>query len=85
MQVSDVRARRDPIEHVKRLLIDNGLAEAGELKAMEKEIKKEIDSAIERAKGDAMPSEETMFEDVYVAAEGIAARGTRPGVWHKLA
>ena len=79
-----MRARRDPIEHVKRLLIDNGLAEAGELKSMERDIKKENDAAIEKAKGDALPGVETMFEDVYVASEGIAARGTRSGVWHKL-
>ncbi len=82
--MSDVRARRDPIEHVKRLLIDHGLTEAAELKAMEKEIKKEIEAAIEKAKGDALPGTETMFEDVYVAAGGVSARGTRPGVWHKL-
>ncbi len=79
-----MRARRDPIEHVKRLLIDNGLAEAGELKAVEKEIKKEIETAIEKAKGDALPGPETMFEDVYVASGGVSARGTRPGIWHKL-
>lgn len=82
--MSDVRARRDPIEHVKRLLIDNDLAEAGELKAIEKEIKKEVETAIEKAKGDALPGQEAMFEDVYVATGGASARGTRPGTWHKL-
>lgn len=82
--MSDVRARRDPIEHVKRLLIDNGLAEAAELKAVEKEIKKEIDGAIEKAKGDSLPGSETMFEDVYVAPGGVSARGTRSGIWHEL-
>lgn len=84
-EVTDVRNRRDPLEHVRRILIDNGLAEASEIKAMEKDIKKEIDAAIEKAKADPLPSADIMFEDVYVAADGISARGTRPGVWHKLA
>ena len=43
-----------------------------------------IEAAIEKAKGDALPGPETMFEDVYVAAGGVSARCTRPGVWHKL-
>jgi len=84
-EVTDVRNRRDPLEHVRRILIDNGLAEAAEIKAIEKDIKKEIDAAIEKAKADPLPSAEVMYEDVYVKADGIAARGTKPGVWHKLA
>ena len=31
-----MRQQRDPVEHVRKLLIDNKLAEAGELKAIEK-------------------------------------------------
>lgn len=31
-----MRQQRDPVEHVRKLLLDNKLAEAGELKAIEK-------------------------------------------------
>ena len=37
-----MRTARDPIEFVKNLLVDNSLAEAQELKEIEKDIRKEV-------------------------------------------
>lgn len=36
-----VRRARDPIEHVRRLLLDNGVADADGLKRIEKEVRKQ--------------------------------------------
>lgn len=34
--MTSVRAQRDPVEHVRKLLLDHGLADAAEIKAIEK-------------------------------------------------
>lgn len=41
-EIASMRTARDPIEFVKNLLVDNGLAEAQELKEIEKDIRKEV-------------------------------------------
>lgn len=41
-EIASMRTARDPIEFVKNLLVDNGLAEAQELKDIEKDIRKEV-------------------------------------------
>ena len=35
-EISTMRQQRDPIEHVRKLLLDNGFADASELKKLEK-------------------------------------------------
>lgn len=35
-EIANVRQKRDPVEHVRKLLLDNGLADAAELKKIEK-------------------------------------------------
>lgn len=83
-EISNIRQKRDPIEHVRRLLLDNKMCEASELKAIEKSLKKEIDSAVEKAKSDPYPPLDEVFSHVYLQADGIKVRGARPGVHHKL-
>ena len=39
-EITNVRQTRDPIEIVRKLLLDNGMAKEDELKAIEKQIKK---------------------------------------------
>lgn len=73
-EITSVRQQRDPIEHVRKLLIDTGLADASELKAIEKETKKEVDADIELAKKAALPPPEELWEDVYKAGLGMTLR-----------
>ena len=60
------------MEHVRRLLLDNGLADAAELKVIEKKVKQEVDSAVEKAKADAPPPLEEMFSNIY--ADGLKSQ-----------
>lgn len=39
-EIQGIRRARDPIEHVRTLLLEHGFADAQELKRIEKEIKK---------------------------------------------
>ncbi len=78
-EISSMRQQRDPIEHVRRLLIDNKMCEPSELKAIEKSIKKEIDEAVEKAKADPYPPMDYLHRHVYADAKGIRVRGARRG------
>ena len=37
-----VRRARDPIDHIRKLLVDHNILEQNDLKKMEREIKKEV-------------------------------------------
>lgn len=45
-EVQGVRRARDPIEHVRKLIVDHGVAQSDELKKMERSIKKEVRTTI---------------------------------------
>jgi pyruvate dehydrogenase E1 component subunit alpha len=64
-EVSAVRSDRDCIDKVKTRLLDQGWATAKELKAMEKEIRKEVDVATEAAKAASAPADAELYNDVY--------------------
>lgn len=74
-EITSIRQQRDPIEHVRKLLLDNGFAETSELKSIEKEIKREIDTAIEESKAADVPPLDMLWSHVYANSEGIKVRG----------
>lgn len=74
-EITSIRQQRDPVEHVRRLLLDNGLAEASDLKAIEKSIKQEVDAAVEKAKADVAMAPEELYANVYVDGLNMEIRG----------
>ena len=80
-EVTTMRQARDPVERVRKLIIDNGFAEAGDLKATEKRIKGEIDTAIEECKAAAVPEPSMLQTNLYLDPCGIQMRGTRSDHW----
>merc|ERR550514_2011062 len=64
-EVGGVRQSRDPIDHVKRLLTENDMCSADEIKAMEKEIRGEVANALARAKAGSFPPPHALYEEVY--------------------
>jgi pyruvate dehydrogenase E1 component alpha subunit len=74
-EISNIRQKRDPIEHVRKLLLDHELVDAAEIKGIEKEVKKMIDSAVEKAKAAPVPPMEDLYKNVYVDGLGMVVRG----------
>ena len=64
-EVNAVKAERDPIDKVKFMLIETGQATEEELKAIEKDIRKEVDDATEKAKAAPFPTVKDLYNDVY--------------------
>ncbi|KAM3188802.1 hypothetical protein ACQJBY_067643 [Aegilops geniculata] len=74
-EIAGIRQERDPIERVRKLLLTHDLATAQELKDMEKEIRKEVDTAIAKAKESPMPDTSELFKNVYVNDCGLESFG----------
>lgn len=80
-EVSTMRQARDPVERVRKLILDHGFAEASELKAMEKAIKKDLDTAIEECKAAPFPDEMLLYSNIYKEPLESQMRGATKDYW----
>ena len=82
-EVAGVRKTRDPIERAKRYLLELELADAAELKAIEQEVREEVEDAVHFAKEAAQPSRDLLFQDIHVGqTEQFFIRGCDRTVNH---
>ena len=63
-EINDVRKNRDPVEIVRKLLLDNSWAQESELKEIEKKIRAEIEADVEKIKNDPEPSPEDLYTNI---------------------
>merc|ERR1719440_2375164 len=59
-EVAGVRKTRDPVERAKRYLLELELATAAEIKAIEADVRKEVDEAVEGAKAMLPPERDLL-------------------------
>lgn len=79
-EIQEVRQTRDPITSLKELIISREIAPQEELKAIELEVKTEIDEATKKARNDAELAVAELSYDIYCAAENIpTVRNMHPG------
>ncbi|CAM9163127.1 unnamed protein product, partial [Ectocarpus fasciculatus] len=69
-EVGSVRSARDPVEYAKKLMLDFEMATAEELKQVEKQIRSEVQGALERAKSASVPPVEELYKDVFADSNG---------------
>mmetsp|Transcript_44127 Transcript_44127/g.138648 ORF Transcript_44127/g.138648 Transcript_44127/m.138648 type:complete len:391 (-) Transcript_44127:1240-2412(-) len=69
-EIQQYRQAKDPIEYVKKVLIEHDLATADELKALEKELRKEVQNALAEAKASPEPDASELFTNIYIAPDG---------------
>ncbi|CAH1799842.1 unnamed protein product [Owenia fusiformis] len=75
-EVQEVRQKRDPIMLFKEKILTSNLATADEIKAVDKQVRKEVDSAVERSRNDPEIELEALYEHVYVdQAKDFPIRG----------
>lgn len=72
-EIAKIRETRDPIEVVRKMLLDNSWADEKELKDIEKKIRADIEADVEKIKNDPEPAPEELFTDIL--KEKIEARG----------
>ncbi|MCA0922920.1 pyruvate dehydrogenase (acetyl-transferring) E1 component subunit alpha [Pseudooceanicola nanhaiensis] len=64
-EVQKMREEKDPIEHVRELLISGGHATEDDLKAIDKEIKDIVNESADFAKESPEPALEELWTDIY--------------------
>jgi pyruvate dehydrogenase E1 component alpha subunit len=65
-EVEEQKAKRDPIEHVKKLLIDGGHASEDALKDIDREIRAVVAASAEFAQASPEPDPSELMTDVYL-------------------
>lgn len=70
-EIQEVRQTRDPITSFKELIMTREITTQDELKAIELEVKNEIDEATKKARVDAELSVSELSNDIYCEAENI--------------
>ncbi|MDB2415379.1 pyruvate dehydrogenase (acetyl-transferring) E1 component subunit alpha [Rickettsiales bacterium] len=66
-EVDDIKETRDPIERLKKLIIDKKFATEQELKKIDKDVRQNIADAAEECKLSPEPDEGELWTDIYVA------------------
>jgi pyruvate dehydrogenase E1 component alpha subunit len=67
-EVDDVKSHRDPIELVKKRLIDSGAADEDSLKAIDREIRATVTAAAQFAQESPEPDASELMTDIYLDA-----------------
>lgn len=72
-EVGGVRQARDPIDYVKKLLIDFNMCTTEEIKQMEKDLRNSVQDSLTAAKAGKFPPPEWLYEDIYATADNKSA------------
>jgi pyruvate dehydrogenase E1 component alpha subunit len=67
-EVDEFKAKRDPIEHVKKLITDKGYADETALKDMDREIRAVVTESAEFAQSSPEPDPSELMTDIYIEA-----------------
>ncbi|MDX2277129.1 MAG: pyruvate dehydrogenase (acetyl-transferring) E1 component subunit alpha [Hyphomonadaceae bacterium] len=65
-EVDEVRTHRDPIDHVRKLILDAGHASEDALKEMDREIRDEVVASAEFAQKSPEPDPSELMTDIYL-------------------
>eukprot|EP00163_Fabomonas_tropica_P012946 TRINITY_DN2434_c0_g1_i1.p1 TRINITY_DN2434_c0_g1~~TRINITY_DN2434_c0_g1_i1.p1 ORF type:complete len:322 (+),score=126.70 TRINITY_DN2434_c0_g1_i1:595-1560(+) len=72
-EVSKVREERDPIKNLQKRMVEAGYATMDELKAIDKEVRADVDKQTKAAKAQPEPADKELFTDI-VLGEHIPHR-----------
>lgn len=70
-EIAFTRSTRDPLEFVKKTMIEAGFADAEEIKSIEKQIRKEVQAEVIKAKEGPMPTADDLFTYIYAKDTSI--------------
>ncbi|MBX2857006.1 MAG: pyruvate dehydrogenase (acetyl-transferring) E1 component subunit alpha [Rhodobacteraceae bacterium] len=66
-EVQKMRSERDPIEHVREMLVSAGHASEDDLKAIDREVKSRVNASADFALESPEPAVEELWTDIYAA------------------
>lgn len=74
-EVQEVRQQRDPISSFRSRIVEANLVTEAELKDVDKDVRKEVDDAVGKAKSDPRPAITETYTHVYHNTPGYSVRG----------
>lgn len=74
-EVNEFRKERDPVERIKKLILDHSVATTAEIKKAERAIKGEVDKSVEHAKSAPIPPNGWLWKNIYVNPSNTLMRG----------
>ncbi|XP_023348976.1 probable pyruvate dehydrogenase E1 component subunit alpha, mitochondrial [Eurytemora carolleeae] len=77
-EVQEVRQTRDPITGFRDRIVGAGLVEVSELKAIEAQVRKDVDADVKKVKADGEIGQEELTYDIYEENLGGQVRGVAP-------
>ncbi len=66
-EIQRMRSNSDPITGLKQILLDMEVCAEDELKALDKNVRAEMDKAVADAKASPEPTADNLYKDIYVA------------------
>mmetsp|Transcript_22250 Transcript_22250/g.26730 ORF Transcript_22250/g.26730 Transcript_22250/m.26730 type:complete len:399 (-) Transcript_22250:356-1552(-) len=82
-EITTVRQERDPVEHIRGLILKHELLDTAEIKTIEKAQRKIVDEAVDFAKNSPLPPAEALFQNIY-NVYGAEVRGAESGAYTAL-
>ena len=67
-EVSKMREERDPIDGLRKMIMDNGLADEDAMKAIDKDVKAVVNESAKFAQESPEPAEAELWTDIYAEA-----------------
>jgi len=83
-EISGIRQERDPVERLRKLIIERNLLDAAEIKQIEKEQRRIVDEAVEQAKLSPLPPSENLTKNMNLNLDNIVVRGVDSQTFHPL-
>ncbi|CAK9225224.1 unnamed protein product [Sphagnum troendelagicum] len=74
-EIQGIRRERDPIEHVRKIILQEEIATKEELKDLDKQIRREVEDAAAKAREAEQPRDDELFANIYKKDSGLIAYG----------
>ena len=74
-EITGIRQERDPVERLRKLIVEHALLDQGEIKQIEKLQRKIVDDAVAAGKASPEPPLENLMLNMNQVTENVAIRG----------
>ncbi len=83
-EITGIRQERDPVERLRKLIIEHNLLDAAEIKQIEKEQRRLVDEAVTQAKASPLPPVENLTKNMNLNVDNVVVRGVDSQTFHPV-
>jgi pyruvate dehydrogenase E1 component alpha subunit len=74
-EITGIRQERDPVERLRKLIVEHELLDTAEIKAIEKAQRKIVDEAVAAGKASPEPPVENLMKNMNQIMDNVVVRG----------